>query len=120
MSQQDDHELSRQVAQAAARSPYATARVADGYGVDPHEHKPSQDAFDPDGEQDTEAAQAETGGVVPCPGTSSSPSESSDDSSSKTSGKSDSSPVPTTANRTAPDRTGSSTARTTGTGHKNK
>ncbi len=68
-----------------------TARVADSYGPNPHEHKPSQDAFDPDADKElAEEKQATTAEAADpaetaetdaeeesSPGTSSSSSESS-------------------------------------------
>jgi hypothetical protein len=42
-----------------------TARVADGYGVNPHEHKPSQDPFAPDVDEElAEAKQAVSAGAA--------------------------------------------------------
>lgn len=95
-----------------------TARVADSYGADPHEHKPSQDPFDPNQPE----KQAETGGVYVAEedrwdgsnsSTSSSETESSD---GKT--DSDSTPAPTTESPSVKDPTGSSSARSTGTARK--
>lgn len=85
-----------------------TARVADSYGDNPSEHKPSQDPFDP---ETADEKQAETGGAEPWDGNSTEPSSSSSESSSGKNRTSGSSPAPTTANRTAKDRTGGSTAR---------
>lgn len=93
-----------------------TARVADSYGTDPHEHKPSQDPFDP---ETADEKQAETGGA-PWPGSSSSTSESDNGSSTEKNPNSDSAPARTTESRTSPDPTESSTARSTGTGRRAK
>lgn len=119
----DDKELSKAIGEAAAATPYGTARVADSYGANPHEHKPSQDAFQPDGDQDTEAAQAETGGrgvEYGWDGSNYSTSPSSDESSPEKTRSDDSSPAPSAESRTGRAPKGSSTARSTGTGPKAK
>lgn len=119
----------QEVHDVAAASPYGTARVADSYGVNPHEHKPSQDTWSAD---DADDKQAETGGAQlqpgealaneeeSSPGSSSEQEQSSDDSSSKTSDSSDSKPARTTASRTSKAPTGSSTARSTASDPKGK
>jgi len=87
-----------------------TARVADSYGPNPHEHKPSQDPWDAD---TAEEKQAETG-VTEWPGkTSSESSENNSDSSPKTDG--DSIPAPSAENPSAKVRKGSGSARSTAT-----
>lgn len=111
-----------------------TARVADSYGPDPHEHKPSQDPFLPDVDQKlTEAKQAATGGadvddetaeraVESYPeesewdGSSSSTSESSSESSPEKTVSDDPKPAPTTESRTAPAPKGGSSVASTATG----
>ncbi len=66
-----------------------TARVADSYGVNPHEHKPSQDPFEA---ETAVEKQAETGDVE-CPGTSSSTSPTDSDSSDSKNLSDDEKPV---------------------------
>lgn len=97
-----------------------TARVADSYGVNPHEHKPSQNPFVPD---EAEEEQAETGGVdVDDEGRAdSSPGNSSSTSAggTKSSGPktdSGSTPAQSAGNRSARALKGSSSASSTGTG----
>lgn len=102
-------------------SAFPTARVADSYGTDPHEHKPSQDLWDPETADEKQADTGENaepaGEDEPSAGTSSSSSETSNENSpEKTSPK----PAPRTESRTAPDLTGGSTARSTGTGRPGK
>lgn len=94
-----------------------TARVADSYGANPNEHKPSQDPWVADEADDK---QAETGGVVPTreeessPGSSSSTSETDSGSSSSKTGQG-STPARTAVSPSTPAPKGSSTARSTGT-----
>lgn len=116
------------------------ARVADSYGDNPHEHKPSQDTFAPDADLElAEAKQAATGGRSVdddvaakaaeryadqsddgsddvSAGTSSSRSENSNRNSSEKTRSDDSETAQTTGNRTAPGRMGTSSARSTATG----
>jgi hypothetical protein len=90
-----------------------TARVADSYGLNPHEHKPSQDPWVAETAGDKQAG---TSGVeVSCPGSSSSTSENDSESSSPKTGQ-DSTPARTAASHSAPDPTASSSARSTATG----
>lgn len=112
-----------------------TARVADSYGANPHEHKPSQDPFAPDVDLElAEAKQAATGDArvdddvlekaaqpypdgeeESSPGSSSSTSRNETESSERKTA-SDSTPARTTESPSEPDPKGSSTARSTGTG----
>lgn len=106
-----------------------TARVADSYGVNPHEHKPSQDPWEADTADDK---QAETGGVQvapgealadeeePSPGSSYSDSQSSDASTESTKPKSDFKPAQSAENPSTPAPKGSSTARSTATNQRTK
>lgn len=92
-----------------------TARVADSYGDNPNEHKPSQDPWDPDTADDKQAA---TGGVdvreeESSAGSSSSTPTSSSESSSPKSRNSDSRPAPAAESPTGQGPKGSSTARST-------
>jgi len=87
-----------------------TARVADSYGFNPHEHKPSQDPWDP---KTAEEKQAGTGGEQWPGKTSSGSSDSSSDSELKP--ESDESPAPSAENPSAKGRKASGTARSTAT-----
>lgn len=89
-----------------------TARVADSYGDNPHEHKPSQDVWEAD---TADEKQAGTGGAE-WPGSSSSTSPTSKPSSDAKKTSAGSKPAPTTASRTEKDPTDSSSARSTATG----
>lgn len=91
------------------------ARVADSYGFNPHEHKPSQDAFDP---ETADEKQAETGGVDVSAGNSSSTSEPIEQNSPEKSESSDSEPARTTENRTGKAKTAGSSARSMATNQK--
>jgi hypothetical protein len=90
-----------------------TARVADSYGTDPSQHKPSQDPWAAD---TAEHKQAETGGA-PWVGTNSWPTGSSGNSSNARTGGA-STPAPTTANRSSQGRTANRSAGSTATGRK--
>ena len=91
-----------------------TARVADSYGLNPHEHKPSQDPFEA---ETADEKQAETGDVE-CPGTSSSTSPSDSGSSVSKNLSGDEKPAPSAASPSGPARKANSSARSTGTGTK--
>lgn len=100
---------------AVVASTGLTARVADSYGPNPHEHKPSQDPFLPDVDADAaEEKQAETGDAA-WAGNSSSTSSDETPSTSPKKRKSASKPAPSAGSRSTPDQPGSSTARSTGT-----
>jgi hypothetical protein len=90
-----------------------TARVADSYGTDPNQHKPSQDPWAADTADDK---QAETGDV-PWVGTNSWPTGSSGSSSNARTGGA-STPAPTTVNRSSKGRTGNRSASSTATGRR--
>lgn len=102
---------------------FPTARVADSYGADPHEHKPSQDVWDADTAEEKQAGSGgvngeENGGgdgVSPGPNSSTSPSET-ESTDVKTDG--DSTPAPMTENPSEKAPTGSSTADSTATARK--
>lgn len=91
-----------------------TARVADSYGLNPHEHKPSQDPFEA---ETADEKQAETGDVE-CPGTSSSTSPSDSDSSASKNLSDDEKPAPSAESPSGPARKANSSARSTATNTK--
>jgi hypothetical protein len=111
-----------EITEVAAATPYGTARVADSYGPDPHEHKPSQDAWVA---EEADEKQAETGGAQldpgealanreeePSPGSSSEASLSSSESTGERTQSSGPKPARTTGNRTPKAQAGSSGAGT--------
>jgi hypothetical protein len=91
-----------------------TARVADSYGVNPHEHKPSQDPWDA---ETADEKQAETG-VAEWDGTSSSTSPSNSESSGEKILSDDERPAPNAESPSAPARKANSSARSTATNTK--
>lgn len=97
-----------------------TARVADSYGTNPNEHKPSQDPWVA---EEADAKQAETGGVPvvaveeeSSPGSSSSTSPSSEPSSKPTNPTVPGKPARGAGNPSTPAPKAGSTARSTGSG----
>lgn len=97
-----------------------TARVADSYGSDPHEHKPSQDPWDPETADEKQAATGGVGEEEPSAGTSSSDSETNDVSSSGKSRNSGAKPARSAVSRSGRGQKDSSSAPSTDTDSKGK
>ncbi len=100
-----------------------TARVADSYGDNPHEFKPSQEAFDPDADEKlAEEQQASTEPAAreeeSSPGNSSSTLPESETSSGEKSQTSADKPALSAGSRTSKGRTGSDSAVSTDTERK--
>lgn len=97
-----------------------TARVADSYGADPHEHKPSQDPWDAETADEKQAATGGVGEEESSPGTSSSDSETNDASSSGKTRSSDAKPARSAVSRSGRGQKDSSSAPSTDTDSKGK